>query len=84
MKKKFFGAVVVVAIAVGAMTNVNLNLNKASNKGDLALANVEALADGESGCNSIGWWNNDGNCVTDGRVYFCAEPLLLLPDDCKR
>ena len=45
MKKKIFGALVVVAIAVGAM--INVNLNKVSNKGDLALANVEALADFE-------------------------------------
>jgi hypothetical protein len=42
MKMKIFGALVVVAIAAGAMMNVNLN--KVSNKGDLALANVEALA----------------------------------------
>jgi len=46
MKKKIFGAAVVVAIAVGAM--INVNLNKVSNKGDLALANVEALADSEA------------------------------------
>jgi len=42
MKKKFFGAAVVVAIAVGAM--ISVNLNKVSNKGNLTLANVEALA----------------------------------------
>jgi len=46
MKKKIFGALVVVAIAVGAM--INVNLNKVSNKSDLALANVEALATGET------------------------------------
>jgi hypothetical protein len=45
MKKKIFGAVLVVAIAVGAM--INVNLNKTSNKGDLAMANVEALAQAE-------------------------------------
>ena len=45
MKKKIFGAAVVVAIAAGAM--INVNLNKVSNKGDLALANVEALAQSE-------------------------------------
>lgn len=45
MNKKFFGALVVVAIALGAMSN--LNLNKVSNKGDLALTNIEALAYGE-------------------------------------
>jgi len=53
MKKKIFGAVLVVAIAAGAMMNVNLN--KTSNKGDLALANVEALAQTESVWNPI--WN---------------------------
>jgi len=42
MKKKFFGALVVVAIAVSAL--INVNLNKVSNKGNIALANVEALA----------------------------------------
>jgi hypothetical protein len=47
MKKNIFGALVVVAIAVGAM--INVNLNKVSNKGDLALANVEALAQDEGG-----------------------------------
>jgi len=52
MKKKIFGAVVVVAIAVGVM--INVNLNKVSNKGDLALANVEALA--EEGSDFPGNW----------------------------
>jgi hypothetical protein len=47
MKKKIFGALVVVVIAVGAM--INVNLNKVSNKGDLAMANVEALAQLEGG-----------------------------------
>jgi len=45
MKKKICGAMVVVAITLGAM--INVNLNKLSNKGDLALTNVEALAEGE-------------------------------------
>jgi len=45
MKKNFFGTMVVVAIAVGAM--INVNLNKVSNKGDLALANAEASAQDE-------------------------------------
>jgi len=48
MKKKIFGALVVVAIAVGAM--INVNLTKVSGKsGNLNLANVEALAQGEGG-----------------------------------
>jgi len=50
MKKKIFGALIVVAITAGAM--INVNLNKVSNKADLALANVEALAKGEGGSTS--------------------------------
>jgi len=46
MKKKIFGALLVVAIAAGAM--INVNLNKVSNKGNLALASVEALAQAEN------------------------------------
>jgi hypothetical protein len=45
MKKKIFGAMVVVAIAVSAIMNVNLN--KVSSKGHLAMASVEALAQNE-------------------------------------
>lgn len=69
MKTKFFGAVVVVAIAVGAM--INVNLNKVSNKGDLALANVEALA-----AENFHYAGTDWN-VTDTHnwgTYWC--PLL--------
>jgi len=48
MKKKIFGAVLVVAIAVGAMTNVNLNhSNKYS---ALTFESIESLALGESYC----------------------------------
>jgi len=46
MKKKFFGAVVVVAITAGAM--INVNFKKVSNKSNLELANIEALAQGEN------------------------------------
>ena len=55
MKKKFFGAAIVVVIAVSAM--INVNLNKVSNKGDLALANVEALAGGEVYTTYYCWGN---------------------------
>jgi len=48
MKKKIFGALMVVTIAAGSMTNINLN--KVNNKSsELSLANVEALAQVESG-----------------------------------
>ncbi len=70
MKKKIFGAMVVVAIAVGAM--INVNLNKVSNKGDLALANVEALASCEitnSGGETILSCSGSGSCTTKKMGY---------------
>jgi len=48
MKKKIFGGIAVVAIVVAMAFNVNLNIRKSSNSSSLALANVEALASGES------------------------------------
>jgi hypothetical protein len=77
MKKKIFGAVVVVAIAVGAM--INVNLNKVSNKGDLALANVEALAQAETDyCNTVYkvYIRPDGtgyNCTSGGSESCCGR-----------
>ena len=65
MKKKIFGALVIVAIAIGAM--INVNLNKVSNKGDLALANVDAIAS----CEVTNIWgkvvlncSGKGSCTT--------------------
>lgn len=67
MKKKIFGAVVVVAIVVGAM--INVNLNKTSNKGDLAMANVEALAQSE--VSALGQWynNNVAPWIINGETF---------------
>ena len=59
MKKKIFGAVIIIAIVVGAM--INVNLNKVSNKGDLAMANVEALAQETDMyfINTTNYWGNN-------------------------
>lgn len=46
MKKKIFGAAFIIAIAVVAALNINLNTVRNS-AGDLALANVEVLAQAE-------------------------------------
>ena len=46
MKKKFLGVTLIVTLAVVAAFNINLN--KSNAKGELALANLEALAYGES------------------------------------
>jgi len=71
MKKNFFGAVVVVAIAVGAMINVNLNhSNKYS---ALTFESIESLA-GESFC--IGYPNkNAGKCesLANGSGASCIK-----------
>jgi hypothetical protein len=49
MKKKILGGIAILAIATVATFNVNLNLAQESNMSPLALANVEALAQNESG-----------------------------------
>jgi len=45
MKKKILGITLIVTLAVVAAFNINLN--KSNAKGDLAMANVEALAQAE-------------------------------------
>lgn len=46
---------------------------------DLTLYNVESLA----ACESIGWWDNNGNCVkNDQNVYFCKSDSWPALTDC--
>jgi hypothetical protein len=52
MKKKIFGSLIVIAIVAVVAFNMNLNLAQESNMSPLALANVEALANNESGGSS--------------------------------
>ncbi|NCB69923.1 MAG: hypothetical protein EOM47_13915 [Bacteroidia bacterium] len=49
MKTKFFGGIAILAIALAMAFNVSLNTGKSKNTSLLALANVEALAQVESG-----------------------------------
>jgi hypothetical protein len=49
MKKKIFASLIVIAIAAVAAFNVNLSLNQENDMSVLALANIEALAQNESG-----------------------------------
>jgi len=53
MKKKFFGGIAVLAIAVVAILSVNLNANNSSLSG-ISLENVEALAACEEGIKKDG------------------------------
>ena len=48
IKQKLFGGIAIVVIALAVAFNVRLNTGKTNNASLLALANVEALADGES------------------------------------
>lgn len=49
MKKKIFGSIAVLAIVAMATFNIDLNFNQQSDMSLLALTNVEALAQSESG-----------------------------------
>ncbi len=54
---------------------------KVDTMSDLMLANVESLA----ACESIGWWDNDGNCVkNDAGTYFCKSDSWPALTDCKQ
>ena len=72
MKKKIFGGIAVVAIAVAMTLNVNFS-TKDNTLSNISLANVEALADGEGGnpcpgnCNS---WQGAGG---GGNACDCAR-----------
>jgi hypothetical protein len=53
MKKKIFGGIAVLAITAVAVVNVNLGA-KSNDLSDVSLANIEALASGESGTGNTG------------------------------
>ena len=66
MGKKFFGVIAFVAIAAAAGWNYQQNTNEVE-LSDLALANVEALANGESGSKGTLYGNSSG-------TSFCCCP----------
>lgn len=83
MKKKIFGAALIAAMAVAAGLNFNQSKNEVELT-DLALANVEALAQGElsSGyaykdCSNNweggmgGGMNHQCTCTGSGNILFC-------------
>ena len=67
MKKKIFGAVIIAAMALAAGWNFNQSKNEVE-LSDLALANVEALANGESG-GSCQW--RTGHSSLTGWIAIC-------------
>lgn len=76
MKKKIFGAALVVALAVAAGWNFNQSKNETA-LSELGMANVEALARGEiaSGYAYKDCINQGGNisctCTGSGKILFC-------------
>lgn len=75
MKKKIFGAVVV-AIAVGAMTNINLSLNHSNKYSALTMKSIESLASPEGQICVTDPSKNWGVCnaKSNGFGYECVTP----------
>ena len=67
MRKNILGIAVMAVVAVAAAWNINQSENEIK-LSDLALDNVEALANNEGG---DGWWccGYWGNCKSDGGSY---------------
>ena len=74
MKTKIFGGIAIVAIALAVAFNVSLNTSKTNNASVLALANVDAFAQGEIGPPLTNWKETTFECertvgINYGVVY---------------
>lgn len=69
MKKKIFGGILAVAIAAVAAVNVNINNEAEDALSALSLANIEALADGESGGST--------DCANNCSGAYCGSYTLV-------
>ncbi|MBQ8602758.1 MAG: hypothetical protein IJ413_09530 [Bacteroides sp.] len=77
--KKFIKFAFVAAIVAFSGYNVYQSQSVMNNVSELLLTNVESIA----ACESIGWWDNDGNCVkNDAGVYFCKSDSWPALTDC--
>ena len=77
--KKFIKFAFVAAIVAVTGYNVYQSQSVMNNVSELLLTNVESIA----ACESIGWWDNDGNCVkNDAGVYFCKSDSWPALTDC--
>ena len=77
--RKYVKSVFVAAIAAVSGYNVYQSQSVMNNVSELLLTNVESIA----ACESIGWWDNDGNCVkNDAGVYFCKSDSWPALTDC--
>lgn len=80
MKRKIFLGVSAVVIATGIM--FVSHKSSAVLDYDIYEGDVEAL----TACESIGWRNNDGNCVKNSSSgqYFCKDDSWHEITDCKQ
>lgn len=77
MKVTIVAVVAIAAAIAGYMAYSNQELNPLSN---LMKEDIESIA----ACESVGWWNNDGNCVNNGKGdYFCKTDSWTELTDCK-
>ena len=80
MKKKILGVAIIAAMAVAASWSFSQSQN---NKNNISLisTDIESMA----ACESIGWWDNDGNCVkNDAGTYFCKSDSWPALTDCEQ
>lgn len=78
MIKKSFCIIIIVALAIISGWSYNQNKN---NNINLISTDIESMA----ACESIGWWDNNGNCVkNDADVYFCKSDSWPALTDCKQ
>jgi len=78
-KTKILGGIATAAIGIGVGIAINVGVSTNNANTDIFLAKAEVLAT----CESIGWWNNDGNCVhNNAGDYFCKKDTWYELTDC--
>lgn len=80
-KKAILSSVFAIALVAVAGMGISKSVNHNANLSDLALANVEALAQSEAGC-IYRPGQNDGHCTTNGTVYFCENAAWFESKNC--
>lgn len=81
MKKEFLTSSMIVG-----MCSISLMFLKTQTKENsfsyLLQEDIEAI----TACESIGWWDNDGNCVKNSKTnqYFCKDDTWYEITDCLR
>ncbi len=82
MKQRKIVLPLIATIATSAIAIYVLKGNKGLSDYNIYNDDIEAL----TACESVGWWNNDGNCVTNSSTgeYFCKDDSWPALTDCKR